>query len=161
MSSLEDNYEVDDTTLDLASLLCESDEKLLITDLSSEPGGLYSDAEAEQSGFISGYETYHRGLAIQVLGRKESSLETIETFDYSLVKAWYDTGEKKFFFHKDFLDQMGQNKIIVKNEKTEERVSNFLRRLPSSPFTIERDKNFEQRQSYRHHTPPVPSLHEF
>ena len=63
----------------------------------------------------------------QVINRKDFSTakELIDSFDYSLVRGYYDPLLKKIFVGADFIESLATRKVFVKDEKTYHRLVNF------------------------------------
>lgn len=90
-------------------------------------GNEYNDAD-NPTGFIAGYEGFTDYGQFNVLGRTETPEETVDSFDYSLVKCWYDTGTNEFKFHEDFLNQLNNELVDVRDDKTKRRFKRWRER---------------------------------
>lgn len=74
------------------------------------------------------YEIYPFGgvCATQVIGRRSKPLDTVNSFDYNLVKGYYDPVEEIFHLSEELLKGF-ENKEIIRDDdtKTERRVNNL------------------------------------
>lgn len=124
--------EADDICLLMVNEIAPEYIEDLTQKLDNPEEGYGFDPSANGTGFVCGYGGYNKVeggySAHQVLGRMDNKENTIDKFDYGLVKAYYDTETEEFVFHKDFVDQIGKKIIEVSSAKTFNRVTKWLNR---------------------------------
>lgn len=77
------------------------------------------------------------GEIVQLIHRSfESPPELVDTFDYDLVKAYYDPETDKFYAHPGFLESLKSKEIRYDNEKTRQRLNNWKYRNGIGSFVF-------------------------
>lgn len=65
---------------------------------------------------------------IQIIGFTSPDKPLVDTFDYSLVKTWYDPQSYEVNFSNEFIKACYETDIVVTNKRTKNRVYNFIYR---------------------------------
>lgn len=146
--------EADDALLVFASHYLTNPEKTSITLVEGEYDGAesFGDNSGTQATFALCYEFSRGGrYPVQFVGHNAPSIVTdpmsfVDTFDYDLVKCYYDLTKDKFCFHPKFLEALETKTLSVNSQKSYDRWMRVVGRAPRNSLLsqIKVVKNFDE-----------------
>jgi hypothetical protein len=140
LSSLRGFLNEDDTTLLIASLLKDA-RAAEFRGFSIRKINTELPRFADKKDKFTQQELYEYALVDEkYIGCKDTRLQTdiesfVESFDYPLVKCWFDTSDMKYHFSKEFMKVLETKEIYFTHENNAfRRFSNWKSRFPKDTF---------------------------